>query len=54
MVHGMGFRDRKYLNYWGRIPGSLEELGCRIYYGYQDSNGSETVDAVRRLEKMRF
>lgn len=40
MVHGMGFRDRKYLNYWGRIPGRLEELGCRIYYGCQDSNGS--------------
>ena len=28
MVHGMGFRDRKYLNYWGRIPGTLEKAGC--------------------------
>ncbi|MCM1494891.1 MAG: hypothetical protein NC089_03740 [Bacteroides sp.] len=40
MVHGMGFRDRKHINYWGRIPKVLEKLGCRIYYGGQDSNAS--------------
>lgn len=40
MVHGMGFRDRKHINYWGRIPRVLENLGCKIYYGGQDSNAS--------------
>lgn len=40
MVHGMGFRDRKHINYWGRIPKVLEKQGCRIYYGCQDSNAS--------------
>lgn len=38
LVHGMGFRDHKKLNYWGRIPAKLEELGCAVYYGNQDSN----------------
>ena len=40
LVHGMGFRDRKHLGYWGRIPRVLEELGVKIYYGGQDSSGS--------------
>lgn len=40
MIHGMGFRDYKLLNYWGRIPRRLKRLGCTIYYGYQDSNAS--------------
>lgn len=40
MVHGMGFRDRKHPNYWGRIPKALERLGCRVYYGGQDGNAS--------------
>lgn len=40
LVHGMGFRDSKRLNYWGRIPAKLEESGCVVYYGNQDSNGT--------------
>ncbi len=39
LVHGMGFRDYKVINYWGRIPKELERLGCAIFYGNQDSNG---------------
>jgi len=45
MVHGMGFRDHKHLNYWGRIPSKLEEMGCRIFYGNQDSNASIDTNA---------
>ena len=45
MVHGMGFRDRKHLNYWGRIPSKLEEAGCKIFYGNQDSNASVETNA---------
>ena len=40
LVHGMGFRDNKYINYWGRIPEELEKMGCSIFYGEQDSNAS--------------
>lgn len=45
MVHGMGFRDMKLINYWGRIPAELKNMGCDIYYGYQDSNASVEVNA---------
>ena len=45
MVHGMGFRDHKYLNYWGRIPAKLEEAGCRVFYGNQDSNAAIETNA---------
>lgn len=38
MVHGMGFRDDLPVGYWGRIPGTLEAMGCRLFYGNQDSN----------------
>lgn len=40
MVHGMGFRDSKRINYWGRIPKMLEEKGVKVFYGNQDSNGT--------------
>ena len=40
LVHGMGFRDYRYLCYWGRIPQMLESLGCRVFFGNQDSNAS--------------
>lgn len=40
LVHGMGFRDRKFFCYWGRIPKTLETLGPRVYFGGQDSNGA--------------
>ena len=37
LVHGCGFRDYRYINYWGRIPKVLQKEGARIFYGYQDS-----------------
>ena len=40
MVHGMGFRDRKHLCYWGRIPKALEAHGAEVYFGHQDAVGS--------------
>ena len=46
MVHGMGFRDHKHLNYWGRIPAALKAAGCDIYYGRQDSNASVETNAA--------
>ncbi len=49
MVHGMGFRDRKSICYWGRIPKVLKRHGARVYFGGQDSNGSVESNA-RQLE----
>ena len=40
MVHGIGFRDLKYINYWGRIPKTLIKNGARIYYGNQEAFGT--------------
>lgn len=40
MVHGMGFRDRMLVCYWGRIPNALKKHGSKVFFGKQDSNGS--------------
>ena len=37
MVHGVFFRDYRYINYWGRIPRELQRNGAQIYYGCQQS-----------------
>jgi triacylglycerol lipase len=40
LVHGIGFRDRKLHNYWGRIPRTLQKNGAAVFYGGQDAWGS--------------
>lgn len=45
MVHGMGFRDRKHLCYWGRIPKALQSRGADVYFGNQDAVGSVECNA---------
>ncbi len=45
-VHGMGFRDRKIINYWGRIPKVFIEDGNQVFYGGQDSNGTIEDNAL--------
>ncbi|MCL1974989.1 MAG: hypothetical protein FWG61_02345 [Firmicutes bacterium] len=45
LIHGAGFRDNKYLNYWGRIPKTLEKHGATLYYGHQDSWGNIKYNA---------
>ncbi len=40
MLHGVGFRDLKYLNYWGRIPKELIKNGAEVYYGNQEAWGT--------------
>lgn len=37
MIHGVFFRDSRYLNYWGRIPKQLEQNGATIFYGNHHS-----------------
>lgn len=48
LVHGVFFRDRELLNYWGRIPGYLEENGAKIFYGNHQS-ALAIPDSAREL-----
>ncbi len=52
LVHGIGFRDRRYFNYWGRIPKELKRNGAAVYYGMQD--GCITVEAAGEQIKKRI
>ncbi len=40
LVHGVGFRDYRYFNYWGRIPRELARNGAQVYYGHQEAWGT--------------
>lgn len=40
LVHGVGFRDFHYFNYWGRIPRELRRNGAEVYYGHQEAWGT--------------
>ena len=57
MVHGVFFRDFRYLNYWGRIPGELEKNGAQIFYGNHqsaasvESCGEELAERIRQIVK---
>ncbi len=46
MVHGIGFRDLKYFNYWGRIPRYLTANGAHVYYGHQKAWGTIEENAA--------
>lgn len=50
LVHGIFFRDWKYVNYWGRIPAELKRNGARVYYGNQQSAAS-IADNAKELKK---
>lgn len=55
LIHGTGFRDRKYLNYWGRIPKVLTNNGCKVFYGNQDSWATIENNAItikNRIEEV--
>ena len=45
MVHGIGFRDLRYFNYWGRISRELKRNGAVIYYGNQEALGTIAYNA---------
>ncbi len=55
MVHGVFFRDFKYLNYWGRIPKELTANGAKVFYGNQQSAasaedcGRELAERIRQI-----
>lgn len=49
MVHGVFFRDFRYLNYWGRIPKELEKNGAIIYYGNHQS-AAPVAESAKELD----
>lgn len=55
MVHGVFFRDYRYVNYWGRIPKELTRNGATVYYGQQQSaaavedSGRELARRIRQI-----
>lgn len=52
-IHGAGFRDRNWLNYWGRIPTALTRNGCQIHYGNQDSWATIENNALVLKERIQ-
>lgn len=53
LVHGMGFRDEWPVNYWGRIPKLLQQAGVQVYYGGQDSHGTNESNARHLRIRLR-
>lgn len=55
LVHGVFFRDFKYINYWGRIPSELEKNGAQIFYGNHQSalsvkdSGAELTERIKEI-----
>lgn len=52
MVHGVFFRDSRYLNYWGRIPKELETNGSKIFYGNHQSAASVEKSGEELAERI--
>lgn len=50
MVHGIGYSDSKYPEYWGRIPQALKEQGAHIYFGDQDGFRG-IIDNARQIRR---
>lgn len=53
LVHGVFFRDFRYLNYWGRIPKELEKNGAVVFYGNHQSASSVEESAAELVERMQ-
>lgn len=53
MVHGVGFRDLRYFNYWGRIPRELARYGASVYYGNQEAFATVAYNAGDIAKKIR-
>lgn len=52
LVHGLGFRDWRYFNYWGRIPRELIKNGAKIYYGNQEACATVVTNAEMIRQKV--
>jgi triacylglycerol lipase len=55
LVHGVFFRDFRYINYWGRIPKELRKNGAVVFHGEQQSAASvkESAEELKqRIEQI--
>ena len=52
LVHGVFFRDRKFFNYWGRIPGELIRNGATVFYGQQQSAASHETAGLELRDRI--
>ncbi len=52
LVHGLGFRDWRYFNYWGRIPRELIRNGAEIHYGHQEACATVSANAEHIRKKV--
>lgn len=52
LVHGLFFRDFKYVDYWGRIPKELVLNGATIFYGEHQSASSIAASAAEIRAKV--
>ena len=48
LVHGTGFRDRKGIGYWGRIPKALEARGAAVVIPDAESR----TEAMKRATEL--
>ena len=50
LIHGVGFRDKTLLDYWGRIPKALAAEGAKVFYSHQDAWGTmeHNAEMVKR------
>lgn len=53
LVHGVFFRDSRYFNYWGRIPGEIERNGGTVYYGNHQSAASVQDSAAELTARIK-
>lgn len=53
LVHGVFFRDFRYLNYWGRVPKELEKNGAVVFYGNHQSAASVQESGKELAERIK-
>lgn len=53
LVHGVYFRDFKYMNYWGRIPKELIYNGASVFYGEHQSAASIKDSAAELTARIK-
>lgn len=53
LIHGVFFRDSRFLDYWGRIPAELKRNGAAVHYGNHGSAASVADSAEEIAERIR-
>ena len=54
LVHGIGYNDIDYPDYWGRIPDALRDNGAVVYFGNQDGFGTVQRNAGQLIAGLKM